>query len=129
LSQPVVQESPDEEVVPVKPKYVKKRQPAKKNDKEVNGKKASSEYLRIKERKLEMQDQRRRKEAELERLKLAQREQELEMQENMYAPQQEEKWEKDIIYYNESHDHLTERALSTVLLLKNKIKERWNLDY
>ncbi|GJU61154.1 putative reverse transcriptase domain-containing protein [Tanacetum coccineum] len=33
---------------------------------------ASSEYLRIKERELEMQDQRRREEAELERLKLAQ---------------------------------------------------------
>ncbi|GJT56573.1 putative reverse transcriptase domain-containing protein [Tanacetum coccineum] len=35
---------------------------------------------------------------------------------NMYALQQEEKWEKDIIYYNESHDHLTIRALSMVLL-------------
>ncbi|GJT98233.1 hypothetical protein Tco_1093751 [Tanacetum coccineum] len=33
---------------------------------------ASIEYLRIKERELEMQDQRRREEAELERLKLAQ---------------------------------------------------------
>nr|GFA65376.1 hypothetical protein [Tanacetum cinerariifolium] len=54
-------------------------------------KKASFEYLRIKERKLEMQDQRRQKEAELERLKLAQKEQELEMQENVYALQQEEK--------------------------------------
>ncbi|GJW48768.1 hypothetical protein Tco_0080414, partial [Tanacetum coccineum] len=39
-SQPVVQDSPDEspveEVAPVKRKYVRKRQPAKKNDKDVN---------------------------------------------------------------------------------------------
>nr|GEU32043.1 hypothetical protein [Tanacetum cinerariifolium] len=71
---------------------------------------AFAEYLRIKERELEMQDQRRRKEAELERLNLAQAEK--------FELQQEEKWEKDVMYYNESHDHLTERALSTALLLK-----------
>nr|GEV55063.1 hypothetical protein [Tanacetum cinerariifolium] len=54
-------------------------------------KEASFEYLRIKERELEMKDQGRREEVELERLKLAQRDQELEMQEKMLALQQEEK--------------------------------------
>ncbi|GJW24252.1 integrase, catalytic region, zinc finger, CCHC-type containing protein [Tanacetum coccineum] len=39
------------------------------------------------------------------------------------------KWEEDIKYYNEDHEHLTGRALSTALLSKKKIKERWNLDY
>ncbi|GJX05119.1 hypothetical protein Tco_0191035, partial [Tanacetum coccineum] len=57
---------------------------------------ASSEYLRIKERELEMQYRRRREEAKLERLKLAQTEKfevqrllqrdwKLEMQEKMFA--------------------------------------------
>nr|GEV28054.1 callose synthase 3 [Tanacetum cinerariifolium] len=101
---------------------------------------ASVEYLRIKERKLEMQDQRRREEAELERLKLAQAEKfeewrlaqkdrELEMQEKLFALQHEEKWERDIMYYKEPHEHLTRIALSTALLRKKNIKERWNLDF
>ncbi|GKD73332.1 hypothetical protein Tco_1331614 [Tanacetum coccineum] len=43
--------------------------------------------------------------------------------------QQQQKWVEDIKYYNEYHEHLTGRALSTALLLKKKIKERWNLHY
>ncbi|GJT36518.1 hypothetical protein Tco_0926937 [Tanacetum coccineum] len=122
-SQPVVEESPIDEVAPIKHKYVKRRQPAKNNEKGVNelwtpdeeialcktwintsednkeengdeeveetrpvGRdktkrmgstfaarmRPSAEYLGIEERELEMQDQRRREEAKLEILNLAQ---------------------------------------------------------
>nr|GEW93893.1 hypothetical protein CTI12_AA541800 [Tanacetum cinerariifolium] len=65
-------------------------------------KEASSKYLRIKEQELEMQDQLCREEVDLKRLKVAQRDRELAMQEKMFQLQQEEKWEKDIMYYSES---------------------------
>ncbi|GJU53526.1 hypothetical protein Tco_1227240 [Tanacetum coccineum] len=85
-------------------------------------------------------DQKRREEAKLERLKLArakksdeqwlaQKNQELEMQEKMFAFQQEEKFEKDIMYYNEPHDQLSRSQLATTLTLKKKIKKHYNLDY
>ncbi|GKE25354.1 glutathione S-transferase T3-like protein [Tanacetum coccineum] len=92
-------------------------------------KESSSEYLRIKERELELEDQKRRELGELERLKIAQRDKELDLQQKMFEFQQQQKWEEDIKYYNEDHEHLTGRALSTALMLKKKIKERWNLDY
>nr|GEW94220.1 inositol-tetrakisphosphate 1-kinase 1-like [Tanacetum cinerariifolium] len=63
-----------------------------------------------------------------EELRLAQKNRELEMQEKkMFAFKQEEKFEKDIMYYNEPHphDHLTGIALTMTLT----IKERYNLDY
>ena len=92
-------------------------------------KEASSEYLIINERELEMEDMRRREQVELKWLKLAQKDKELELQRQMFEFQQQEKFEKDIMYYNEQHDHLTGKQLATVLTLKQKIKERYNLDY
>ncbi|GKE51481.1 hypothetical protein Tco_1486637, partial [Tanacetum coccineum] len=92
-------------------------------------KESSSEYLRIKERELELEDQKRREQGELERLKITQLDNEIELQQKMFEFQQQQKFEEDIKYYNEAHEHLTGRALSTALLLKKKIKERWNLDY
>ncbi|GJT44094.1 hypothetical protein Tco_0952809 [Tanacetum coccineum] len=47
-------------------------------------KESSSEYLRIKERELELEDQRRREQGELKRLKIAQRDKELELQQKMF---------------------------------------------
>ncbi|GJY14941.1 hypothetical protein Tco_0385363 [Tanacetum coccineum] len=66
---------------------------------------------------------------ELERLRIAQRDKELDLQQKIFEFQQQQKFEEDLKYYNEDHDHLTGRALSTALFLKKKIKERWNLDY
>nr|GEW51780.1 hypothetical protein [Tanacetum cinerariifolium] len=86
-------------------------------------KEASSEYLRIKERELESEDQKRRELGELERLKIAQRDKELDLQQKMFEFQQQKKWEEDIKYYNEDHEHLTETSLSTALMVKKKIKE------
>ncbi|GJZ08190.1 hypothetical protein Tco_0542473 [Tanacetum coccineum] len=84
--------------------------------------------------KLEIQDQMRQEETELERLKLteagkfeeqrlAQKNKELELQEKIFAFQQDENFEKGIMYNNESHDHLIRRQLAAVLTLKQKIKE------
>ncbi|GJX20946.1 hypothetical protein Tco_0223623 [Tanacetum coccineum] len=92
-------------------------------------KESSSEYLRIKERELELEERKRQEQGELERLSIAQREKELDLQQKMFEFQQQQKFEEDLRYYNEDHDHLTGRALSTALFLKKKIKERWNLDY
>ncbi|GKA11491.1 hypothetical protein Tco_0691037 [Tanacetum coccineum] len=92
-------------------------------------KESSSEYLRIKERELELEERKRQEQGELERLRIAQREKELDLQQKMFEFQQQQKFEEDLRYYNEDHDHLTGRALSTALFLKKKIKERWNLDY
>ncbi|GKA64719.1 hypothetical protein Tco_0764426 [Tanacetum coccineum] len=92
-------------------------------------KESSSEYLRIKERELELEERKRQEQGELERLKIAQRDKELDLQQKMFEFQQQQKFEEDLKYYNEDHDHLTGRALSTALFLKKKIKERWNLDY
>ncbi|GJS48727.1 hypothetical protein Tco_0598848 [Tanacetum coccineum] len=75
-------------------------------------------------RGLELEVQRRREQGELERLKIAQKDKELELQQKMFEFQQQRKFEEDIKYYNEAHEHLTGRALSTALLLKKKIKER-----
>ncbi|GJR27148.1 hypothetical protein Tco_1103380 [Tanacetum coccineum] len=80
-------------------------------------------------RELKLEDQKRREQGELERLKIAQRDKELDLQQKMFEFQQQQKWEEDIKYYNEDREHLTGRALSTALLLKKKIKKRWNLDY
>ncbi|GKA46914.1 hypothetical protein Tco_0739797, partial [Tanacetum coccineum] len=76
-------------------------------------KESSSEYLRIKERELELEDQKRREQGELETLKIAQWDKELDLQQKMFEFQQQQKWEEDIKYYNENHEHLTGRALST----------------
>ncbi|GKD95640.1 hypothetical protein Tco_1379537 [Tanacetum coccineum] len=92
-------------------------------------KEASFEYVRIKEQELELERLKLAQAEKFKEQKLAQRDRELAMQEKMFQLQQEEKWEKDIMYYNESHEHLTGKALSTALLLKKKIQERWNLDY
>ncbi|GJT08784.1 hypothetical protein Tco_0843246 [Tanacetum coccineum] len=81
------------------------------------------------DRELELEDQKRRELGELERLKIAQRDKELDLQQKMFEFQQQQKWEEDIKYYNEDHEHLTESALFTALMLKKKIKERWNLYY
>nr|GEY88650.1 hypothetical protein [Tanacetum cinerariifolium] len=81
-------------------------------------KESSSEYLRIKERELELEERKRREQGELERLRIAQREKELDLQQKMFEFQQQQKFEEDIKYYNEGHDHLTGRALSTTLFLK-----------
>nr|GEY81521.1 hypothetical protein [Tanacetum cinerariifolium] len=91
-------------------------------------KESSSEYLRIKERELELEERKRQEQGELERMRIVQREKELDPQQKMFKFQQQ-KFEEDLKYYNEDHDHLTGRALSTTLFLKKKIKERWNLDY
>nr|GEZ91009.1 hypothetical protein [Tanacetum cinerariifolium] len=82
---------------------------------------SSSGYLRIKERELELEDQRRREQGELERLKIAQRDKELKVQQKMFKFQQQQKSEEDIKYYKEEHEHLTRRALSMALLLKKKL--------
>ncbi|GJT48312.1 hypothetical protein Tco_0974469 [Tanacetum coccineum] len=66
-------------------------------------KESSSEYLRIKERELELEERKRQEQGELERLRIAQRDKELDLQQKI--------------------------ALSTALFLKKKIKERWNSDY
>ncbi|GKD88986.1 hypothetical protein Tco_1364493, partial [Tanacetum coccineum] len=71
----------------------------------------------------------RTEQGELERMRIAQREKELDLQQKIFEFQQQQKFEKDLKYYNEDQDHLTSRALSTTLFLKKKIKERWNLDY
>ncbi|GJW73115.1 hypothetical protein Tco_0132485 [Tanacetum coccineum] len=78
-------------------------------------KESSSEYLQIKERELKLEDQKRRELGELERLKIAQRDKELDLQQKMFEFQQQQKWEEDIKYYNEDHEHLTGRVLSTAL--------------
>ncbi|GKE46479.1 hypothetical protein Tco_1477737 [Tanacetum coccineum] len=92
-------------------------------------KESSSEYLRIKERELKLEERKRQEQGEFERLRIAQREKELDLQQKMFEFQQQQKFEKDLKYYNEDHEHLTGRALSTALFLKKKIKEHWNLDY
>ncbi|GJW58026.1 hypothetical protein Tco_0104757 [Tanacetum coccineum] len=92
-------------------------------------KESSSEYLRIKERELKLEERKRQEQGELERLRIAQHDKELDLQQKMFEFQQQQKFEEDIKYYNEDHDHLTGRALSTALFLKKTIKERWNLDY
>ncbi|GKC54111.1 hypothetical protein Tco_1076856, partial [Tanacetum coccineum] len=92
-------------------------------------KESSSEYLRIKELELEREERKRQEQGELERLRIAQREKELDLQQKMFEFQQQQKFEEDLRYYNEDHDHLTGITLSTALFLKKKIKESWNLDY
>ena len=47
----------------------------------------------------------------------------------MFEFQQQEKFEKDIRFYNESHENLIGKQLAMVLTLKQKIKDRYNLDY
>nr|GEY82825.1 hypothetical protein [Tanacetum cinerariifolium] len=69
---------------------------------------------------LEHEDQRHQKQRELERLKIAKRDKELELQQKMFEFQQQQKFKEDIKYYNEAHEHLTARALSNVLLLTKK---------
>ncbi|GJR29573.1 hypothetical protein Tco_1105805 [Tanacetum coccineum] len=66
-------------------------------------------------RELKLEDQKRRELGELERLKIAQRDKELDLQQKMFEFQQQQKWEEDIKYYNEDHEHLTGRVLSTAL--------------
>ncbi|GKD63622.1 hypothetical protein Tco_1305730 [Tanacetum coccineum] len=61
-------------------------------------------------RELKLEDQRRREQGELERLKIAQRDKELELQQKMFEFQQQQKFEEDIKYYNEAHEHLTGRV-------------------
>nr|GFB26829.1 hypothetical protein [Tanacetum cinerariifolium] len=80
-------------------------------------------------RELELKERKRQEQGELERMRIAQRENELDLQQKMFEFQQQQKFEEDLKYYNEDHDHLTGRALSTALFFKKKIKERWNLDY
>ncbi|GJU56026.1 glutathione S-transferase T3-like protein [Tanacetum coccineum] len=92
-------------------------------------KESSSEYLGIKERELELEERKRQEQGELERLMIAQCDKELDLQQKMFEFQQQQKFEEDLKYYNEDHDHLIGRALSTALFLNKKIKERWNLDY
>ncbi|GJW25491.1 hypothetical protein Tco_0039302 [Tanacetum coccineum] len=82
-------------------------------------KESSSEYLRIKERELKLEDRKRQEQGELERLRIAQRKKELDLQQKKFEFQQQQKFE-DLKYYNEDHDHLTSRALSTGLFLKKK---------
>ncbi|GKF06998.1 hypothetical protein Tco_0041222, partial [Tanacetum coccineum] len=78
---------------------------------------------------LELEERKRQEQRELERLRIAQREKELELQQKMFKFQQQQKFKEDLKYYNEDHEHLIGRALSTALFLKKKIKELWNLDY
>ncbi|GJX84063.1 hypothetical protein Tco_0333544 [Tanacetum coccineum] len=78
-------------------------------------KESSSEYLRIKERELELEERKRQEQGELERPRIAQRDKELDLQQKMFEFQQQQKFEEDLKYYNEDHDHLTGRALSTTL--------------
>ncbi|GKG07299.1 hypothetical protein Tco_0330268, partial [Tanacetum coccineum] len=75
------------------------------------------------------EEQKRQEQGKLERLRIAQRDKELDLQQKMFEFQQQQKFEEDLKSYNEDHDHLIGRALSTALFLKKKIKERWNLDY
>nr|GFA72780.1 hypothetical protein [Tanacetum cinerariifolium]GFA94928.1 hypothetical protein [Tanacetum cinerariifolium] len=121
-SEPVEYDFPVEKVAPVKPKrkYTRRRQPLKKSDK--YGMNLPLRILRIKERELELEDQKRREQGELERLKIEKWDKELDLQQKMFEFQQQQKWEEDIKYYNEDHEHLTGRALSTTLLLKKKSK-------
>ncbi|GKE04339.1 hypothetical protein Tco_1396357, partial [Tanacetum coccineum] len=79
----------------------------------VQRKESSSEYLRIKERELKLEERKRQEQRELERLRIAQRDKELDLQQKMFEFQQQQKFEEDLKYYNEDHDHLTDRALST----------------
>ncbi|GJV05047.1 pentatricopeptide repeat-containing protein [Tanacetum coccineum] len=72
-------------------------------------KESSSEYLRIKERELELEERNRQEQGELERLRIAQRDKELDLQQKMFEFQQQQKFEEDLKYYNEDHDHLTDR--------------------
>nr|GEV91147.1 hypothetical protein [Tanacetum cinerariifolium] len=83
-------------------------------------KESSSKYLRIKERELELKERKSQEQGELERMRIAQREKELDIQQKMFEFQQQQKFEKDLKYYNEDHDHLNGRALSTALFLKKK---------
>nr|GEY64840.1 hypothetical protein [Tanacetum cinerariifolium] len=80
-------------------------------------------------RELERKERKRQEQGELERMRIAQLEKELDLQQKMFEFQQQQKFEDDLKYYNEDHDHLTGRALFTALFLKKKIKEHWNLDY
>nr|GEW33388.1 hypothetical protein [Tanacetum cinerariifolium] len=85
-------------------------------------KESSSEYLRIKERELELEERKCQEQGKLERMRIAQCEKELDIQQKMFEFQQQQKFEEDLKYYNEDHDHLTGRALSTALFLKKKIR-------
>nr|GEZ13010.1 hypothetical protein [Tanacetum cinerariifolium] len=69
-------------------------------------------------RELEMEDQMRQEQGELERLKLAQKDKEIELQQRMFEFQQQQKFEEDIKNYNKPHEYLTGRVLSMVLLMK-----------
>ncbi|GKD20174.1 hypothetical protein Tco_1221877 [Tanacetum coccineum] len=83
-------------------------------------KESSSEYLQIKERELELEERKRQEQGELERLRIGQRNKELDLQ---------QKFEEDLQYYNEDHDHLSGRALSTALFLNSSslaLKKRYN---
>ncbi|GJS97371.1 hypothetical protein Tco_0804339 [Tanacetum coccineum] len=76
-------------------------------------KESSSKYLRFKERELELEERKHQEQGELERMRIAQREKELDLQQKMFEFQQQQKFKEDLKYYNEDHDHLTGRALST----------------
>ncbi|GJR16521.1 hypothetical protein Tco_0799173 [Tanacetum coccineum] len=80
-------------------------------------------------RELKLEERKRQEQGELERLRIAQRDKELDLQQKMFEFQQQQKFDEGLKYYNEDHDHLNGRALSTALFLKKKNKERCNLDY
>ncbi|GKE20227.1 hypothetical protein Tco_1431739 [Tanacetum coccineum] len=67
-------------------------------------KESSSEYLRIKERELKLEERKRQEQGELERLRIAQRDKELDLQQKMFEFQQQQKFEEDLKYYNEDHE-------------------------
>ncbi|GKE10924.1 hypothetical protein Tco_1414475, partial [Tanacetum coccineum] len=52
-------------------------------------KESSSEYLQIKERELELEERKRQEQGELERLRIAQRDKELDLQQKMFEFQQQ----------------------------------------
>ncbi|GJT74007.1 hypothetical protein Tco_1033293 [Tanacetum coccineum] len=91
-------------------------------------KESSSEYLRIKERELKLEERKRQEQGEFERLRIAQREKELDLQQKMFEFQQQQKFEKDLKYYNEDHEHLTGRALSTAFNKSNNIFARGDVN-
>ncbi|GJR84428.1 glutathione S-transferase T3-like protein [Tanacetum coccineum] len=76
-------------------------------------KESSSEYLRIKERELELGERKRQEQGELERLRIAQRDKELDLQQKMFEFQQQQKFEEDLKYYNEDHDVSVSSAVTT----------------
>ena len=86
-------------------------------------------YLELKQRQMEMEEKTRREQMKLEQQKLAQKQEKLELQRQMFQFQQEKKRDKDLMFYYSSDEHLTGRQRETVLEMKQKIKEKYNLDY